>query len=117
MGAGLSRPFRLYADRSRGEPASLRAHARSHGWHNLRLVSAGDSTFKYDFRSEDEEGHQDSAISVFTRDAAGLVSACVSAARSHADRARELVRLARLRDAHALGSQGLTASRPRPVVG
>ena len=55
------------------DPAALRAHARARGWHNLRLLSAGDSTFKYDFRSEDEEGHQDSAVSVFTRDAAGTL--------------------------------------------
>jgi predicted dithiol-disulfide oxidoreductase (DUF899 family) len=55
------------------DPATLRAHARARGWHNLRLLSAGDSTFKYDFRSEDAEGRQDSAVSVFTRDAAGTL--------------------------------------------
>ena len=55
------------------DPATLRAHARARGWHNLRLLSAGDSTFKYDFRSEDAEGRQDSAISVFTRDADGTL--------------------------------------------
>ncbi len=55
------------------DPATLRAHARARGWHNLRLLSAGDSTFKYDFRSEDAEGRQDSALSVFTRDAAGTL--------------------------------------------
>jgi predicted dithiol-disulfide oxidoreductase (DUF899 family) len=55
------------------DPATLRAHARVRGWHNLRLLSGGDSTFKYDFRSEDAEGHQDSAISVFIRDAAGTL--------------------------------------------
>jgi predicted dithiol-disulfide oxidoreductase (DUF899 family) len=55
------------------DPATLRAHARARGWHNLRLLNAGDSTFKYDFRSEDAEGHQDSAVSVFTRDAAGTL--------------------------------------------
>ena len=55
------------------DPATLRAHARARGWHNLRLLSAGDSTFKYDFRSEDAEGHQDSAVTVFTRDAAGTL--------------------------------------------
>jgi predicted dithiol-disulfide oxidoreductase (DUF899 family) len=55
------------------EPATLRAHARARGWHNLRLLSAGDSTFKYDFRSEDAEGRQDSALSVFTRDADGTL--------------------------------------------
>jgi predicted dithiol-disulfide oxidoreductase (DUF899 family) len=55
------------------DPATLRAHARSRRWHNLRLLSAGDSTFKYDFRSEDAEGRQDSALSVFTRDDAGTL--------------------------------------------
>ena len=55
------------------DPATLRAHARTRGWHNLRLLSAGDNTFKYDFRGEDAEGHQDSALSVFTRDAAGTL--------------------------------------------
>lgn len=54
-------------------PAALRAHGRARGWHNLRLLSGGDSTFKYDFRSEDAEGHQDSAVSVFTRNADGTV--------------------------------------------
>src|SRR5262245_48556169 len=53
------------------DPAALRAHARARGWHNLRLLSAADNTFKYDFRSEDAEGRQDSALSVFTRDGAG----------------------------------------------
>ena len=52
---------------------ALRAHARSRGWHNLRLLSCGSSTFKYDLGSEDQAGEQDSTISVFTRDAAGVV--------------------------------------------
>ena len=52
---------------------ALRAHARARGWHNLRLLSCGSSTFKYDLGSEDEAGEQDSTISVFTRDAAGVV--------------------------------------------
>jgi predicted dithiol-disulfide oxidoreductase (DUF899 family) len=55
------------------EPAALRAHARARGWRNLRLLSAGDSTFKYDLRSEDAEGNQDSATSVFTLGADGGV--------------------------------------------
>ena len=49
------------------DPTVLRAHARARGWNRLRLLSAGDSTFKYDFGSEDREGNQDSTISVFTR--------------------------------------------------
>jgi predicted dithiol-disulfide oxidoreductase (DUF899 family) len=52
---------------------TLRAYARSLGWDKLRLLSAGNSTFKYDLGSEDREGGQDSAISVFTRDASGTV--------------------------------------------
>jgi predicted dithiol-disulfide oxidoreductase (DUF899 family) len=53
--------------------ATLRAYGRARGWDKLRLVSAGNSTFKYDLGSEDPEGHQDSTISVFTRDAKGDV--------------------------------------------
>ena len=52
---------------------TLRAHARARGWDKLRLLSAGNSTFKYDFGSEDREGNQDSSISVFTRDAGGTL--------------------------------------------
>jgi predicted dithiol-disulfide oxidoreductase (DUF899 family) len=52
---------------------TLRAHARARGWDRLRLLSAGNNTFKYDLGSEDPEGHQDSTISVFTRDAGGTV--------------------------------------------
>jgi len=52
---------------------TLRGHARVRGWDNLRLLSAGNSTFKYDFGSEDREGRQDSTVSVFTRDADGAL--------------------------------------------
>lgn len=52
---------------------TLRAHARNRGWRNLRLLSGGDSTFKYDLGSEDEAGNQDSTISVFTMDDDGTV--------------------------------------------
>src|ERR1039457_6949305 len=44
------------------DPVALRAYARTRGWNRLRLLSAGDSTFKYDLGSEDREGHQDSTI-------------------------------------------------------
>jgi len=53
------------------DPSTLRAHARNRGWDRLRLLSAGESTFKYDLGSEDREGHQDSTISVFTRESDG----------------------------------------------
>ena len=52
---------------------TLRAHARKRGWDKLRLLSAGESTFKYDLGSEDREGNQDSTISVFTLDKQGTV--------------------------------------------
>ena len=55
------------------DPATLRAHARNRGWDKLRLLSAGESTFKYDLGSEDGEGGQDSTISVFTRDSKGTL--------------------------------------------
>ena len=52
---------------------ALRAYARHRGWNNLRLLSCGNSTFKYDMASEDADGNQDSTISVFTRDASGTL--------------------------------------------
>ena len=55
------------------DPSTLRAYARERGWNRLRLLSAGDSTFKYDLGSEDREGNQDSTISVFTRDSDGTL--------------------------------------------
>jgi predicted dithiol-disulfide oxidoreductase (DUF899 family) len=47
---------------------TLRSHARARGWDKLRLLSTGNSTFKYDLGSEDREGVQDSTVSVFTRE-------------------------------------------------
>jgi len=52
---------------------TLRDHARRRGWDNLRLLSAAGNTFKYDLGSEDADGHQDSTVSVFERDADGRV--------------------------------------------
>ena len=49
----------------------LRAHARNSGWNHLRLLSCGSNSFKLDLRSEDEEGRQDSTVSVFTKDGDG----------------------------------------------
>src|ERR1022692_4314084 len=60
-----------FAIAAAADPAPLRAHARSRGWDRLRLLSCGDSTFKLDLGSEDEEGNQDSTISVFTLGADG----------------------------------------------
>ena len=55
------------------DSSTLRAFTRERGWNRLRLLSAGDSTFKYDLGSEDREGQQDSTISVFTRDSDGTL--------------------------------------------
>src|SRR5579863_6104757 len=52
---------------------TLRAFARQRDWNKVRLLSAGNNTFKYDLGSEDREGAQDSTVSVFTRDANGTV--------------------------------------------
>ena len=52
---------------------TLRAYARKRGWDKLRLLSAGESTFKYDLGSENAAGNQDSTISVFTRDSDGTL--------------------------------------------
>ncbi|MCC3776343.1 DUF899 family protein [Streptomyces sp. UNOB3_S3] len=61
------------------DPPVLREHARRRGWSRLRLLSCGDSAFKYDLGSEDEDGAQDSTVSVFTRDADGTVRHAYSA--------------------------------------
>jgi predicted dithiol-disulfide oxidoreductase (DUF899 family) len=55
------------------EPNVLRAHARARGWDNLRLLSCGANTFKYDLGSEDRDGKQDSTVSVLTRDGDGAL--------------------------------------------
>jgi predicted dithiol-disulfide oxidoreductase (DUF899 family) len=62
-----------FAIAAAADPPTLRAHARARGWHNLRLLSCGESSFKYDFASEDAKGTQDSTISVFTRDPDGTL--------------------------------------------
>jgi predicted dithiol-disulfide oxidoreductase (DUF899 family) len=48
-------------------PAQLRDVARRRGWDNIRLLSAGGSTFKRDFGSETADGEQIERVSVFTR--------------------------------------------------
>ncbi len=60
------------------DPSTLQGFARDRGWDKLRLLSAGESTFKYDLGSEDREGGQDSTISVFTRDNDGTLRHCYS---------------------------------------
>jgi predicted dithiol-disulfide oxidoreductase (DUF899 family) len=51
----------------------LQAHARRRGWGRLRLLSAGESTFKFDLGSEDADGNQEPRISVFARDGSGAL--------------------------------------------
>lgn len=71
------------------EPAALRGHAASRGWNNLRLLSAGDSTFKYDLGSEESDGSQIERISVFTRGDDGTVRHLYSKSAQMADDRRE----------------------------
>jgi predicted dithiol-disulfide oxidoreductase (DUF899 family) len=71
------------------DPTTLRAHARTREWNRLRLLSCGSNTFKYDLRSEDREGNQDSTVSVFTRDEDGTLRHFYSAHPSMADDVRE----------------------------
>jgi predicted dithiol-disulfide oxidoreductase (DUF899 family) len=62
-----------FAVAAAAEPADLQRFGRERGWHQLRLLSCGDNTFKRDLRSEDEDGNQDSTISVFARDGEGAI--------------------------------------------
>ena len=71
------------------DPAAIAAHAASRGWSNLRLLSARDSTFKYDLGSEEEDGEQIESISVFTRDDDGSVRHVYSKGAQMADDRRE----------------------------
>jgi predicted dithiol-disulfide oxidoreductase (DUF899 family) len=71
------------------DPAAIAAHAASRGWSNLRLLSARDSTFKYDLGSEEEDGEQIESISVFTRGDDGSVRHVYSKGAQMADDRRE----------------------------
>jgi predicted dithiol-disulfide oxidoreductase (DUF899 family) len=71
------------------DPAAIAAHASSRGWSNLRLLSAGDSTFKYDLGSEEADGEQIESISVFTRGDDGTVRHLYSKGAQMADDRRE----------------------------
>ena len=55
-----------YVVAAAADPATLRAHARARGWDDVRLLSCADNSFQYDLAAEDEEGNQDSTVSVFT---------------------------------------------------
>jgi predicted dithiol-disulfide oxidoreductase (DUF899 family) len=71
------------------EPAAIKAHAKSRGWNNLRLLSAGKSTFKYDLGSEEPDGAQTEWISVFTRGPDGTMRHVYSKGAQMADDRRE----------------------------
>jgi predicted dithiol-disulfide oxidoreductase (DUF899 family) len=71
------------------DPPTLRAHARTRSWDNLRLLSCGTNTFKYDLGSEDAEGNQDSTVSVFSRDSNGTLRHVYSAHPQMANNIKE----------------------------
>jgi predicted dithiol-disulfide oxidoreductase (DUF899 family) len=71
------------------EPAAIKAHAASREWSNLRLLSAGDSTFKYDLGSEETDGTQTEWISVFRLGRDGTVRHVYSKGAQMADDRRE----------------------------
>ncbi len=92
---------------------TLRAYARERGWDRLRLLSAGNNTFKYDLGSEDREGNQDSTVSVFTRDAQGTLRHFYTA---HPRMAPDIPG-ARYRPAHShLALHGPHPARPGQLV-
>ena len=70
-------------------PSEIAAHAAGRGWDKLRLLSAGESTFKYDLGSEDTGGAQTEWISVFTRGNGGTVRHVYSRGTRMADDRRE----------------------------
>ena len=45
----------------------LQEVAKQRGWDNIRMLSAGESTFKKEFASEADDGEQIERVSVFTR--------------------------------------------------
>lgn len=54
-------------------PQKAREFAAGRGWTNLRLLSSGGSSFNVDFGMETSDGGQLPGISVFVKDAAGVV--------------------------------------------
>ena len=71
------------------DPAVIRAHAAARGWDNLRLLSAGDTSFKYDLGSEEADGAQTEWISVFALGGDGSVVHRYSKGAQLADDRRE----------------------------
>jgi predicted dithiol-disulfide oxidoreductase (DUF899 family) len=78
-----------FAIAAAADPMSLRAHARARGWDRLRLLSCGGSTFQYDLGAENENGEQDSTVSVFRLGPDGTVRHRYSAHPHVADDIRE----------------------------
>jgi predicted dithiol-disulfide oxidoreductase (DUF899 family) len=62
-----------FAIAAAADPPILRQHARDRAWRNVRRLSCGTSTFKFDLGSEDADGEQDSTVSVFTREGDGRI--------------------------------------------
>ncbi len=71
------------------EPGAIRSHAEVRGWKNLRLLSARNTTFKYDLGSEEADGAQTEWISVFTLGGDGTVRHLYSKGAQMADDRRE----------------------------
>jgi predicted dithiol-disulfide oxidoreductase (DUF899 family) len=55
------------------EIGTLRDWARRRGWDRIRLLSSHDTTFNRDFGRENEDGSQNSGLSVFSRDPSGTI--------------------------------------------
>jgi predicted dithiol-disulfide oxidoreductase (DUF899 family) len=49
------------------------AFAREHGWRHLKVISAADNSFKRDYSGEDEKGQQMPIMTVFHKDADGVI--------------------------------------------
>jgi predicted dithiol-disulfide oxidoreductase (DUF899 family) len=49
------------------------AFAADRGWRHVRLISAAGNSFKHDYHGEDEEGQQVPILTVFHKDAAGVI--------------------------------------------
>jgi predicted dithiol-disulfide oxidoreductase (DUF899 family) len=71
------------------DPDAIAAHAASRGWSNLRLLSAGNGSFKYDLGSEEADGEQIESISVLVRGDDGTVRHVYSKGAQMADDRRE----------------------------
>jgi predicted dithiol-disulfide oxidoreductase (DUF899 family) len=71
------------------DPSAIQAHAESRGWNNLRLLSAGDSSFKFDLGSEEADGSQTEWVSVLSLRPDGAVCHVYSKGARMSDNRRE----------------------------